>query len=439
MRTAIRGTIWFGAYLAVVLVPLIFAAMGVVEDDRGFWREFAVALGFVGLSMLGLQFVLVARLRAVAAPFGEDALVHFHRYMGYTGTVFILAHPILLIVLVDPSYIERVNPITAPWAGRFGTLAILCLLAVVVTSIWRLALRISYEVWQGIHLVLSTVAITAALVHVELIHYYVNQPWKRVLWILMTAGFIAVFLWVRIVRPVVRMRRPWTIASVAKERGGVSTVTLRPIGHQGFTFAPGQFGWLSVHRSPFALTQHPFSFSSNGDDSSKLQMSIKELGDFTRTISSIAPGTRAYIDGPHGVFSPDRYQGPGFVFIAGGVGIAPLMSMLRTFATRGDSRPCYLFFGMKRIDEATFREEIDTLTTQLPLTLIYVVSDPQSDWTGERDFITVDTLRHHLPAEYQTLQYFICGPSVMQDAMEDALGDLGVPGERVHTERFNFV
>lgn len=239
--------------------------------------------------MLGLQFVLVATLKRVAAPFGEDALVHFRRYMGYAGTIFILAHPIGLIVLVDTSYLERVNPLTAPWAGRFGTLAIVCLVAVVVTSIWRVALRISYEVWQGIHLVLSTVAITAAVVHVELIGHYVNQPWKRVLWAVMTAGFIAVFLWVRIIWPVHRMRRPWTIA-VARGRGGVASITLVPDGHRGFTFSPGQFGWLSVHRSPFALTQHPFSFSSNGDDPSALQMSITELGDFTATITSIVPG-----------------------------------------------------------------------------------------------------------------------------------------------------
>jgi predicted ferric reductase len=439
MRMAVRGAIWFGAYVAVIVVPLIFAAVGIVDDDRGFWREFAVALGFVGLSMMGLQFVLVARLRTVAAPFGEDALVHFHRYMGYAGTLFIVAHPVLLIVLVDPSYLERVNPFTAPWAGRFGTLSILCLLVIVVTSIWRLALRISYEVWQGLHLVLSTVAIAAALIHVELIHHYVDQPWKRVLWVAMTLGFLAVFSWVRIVRPVLRMRRPWTISSVDTERGGVSTITLQPVGHRGFTFAPGQFGWLSVHRSPFALTQHPFSFSSNGDDSSQIQMSIKKLGDFSTTMSSTAPGTVAYIDGPHGVFSPDHYAGEGCVFLAGGVGIGPIMSMLRTFAARDDRRPCYLFFGMKRVEDATYHDEILQLATVLSLTVIVVVSDPTYDWRGEHGYIDAEKMRRHLPANHVALQYFICGPGAMQDAMEDALVELGVPGERVHTERFNFV
>ncbi len=439
MRTAVRASIWFGSYVSVIVAPLVFAAIGIVDDNRGFWREFAVALGFVGLSMLGLQFVLVARLRTVAAPFGEDALVHFHRYMGYAGTLFVVAHPVLLIVVVDPSYLERVNPFTAPWAGRFGTLSIVCLLVIAVTSIWRLALRISYEVWQALHLVLSTVAITAALIHVELIHHYVDQTWKRVLWVLMTLGFLTVFAWVRIIRPILRMRRPWRIASIDAERGGVSTVTLKPINHGGFTFAPGQFGWLSVHRSPFALTQHPFSFSSNGDDPTQIQMSIKELGNFTRTVSTIAPGTVAYVDGPHGVFSPDHYEGAGCVFLAGGVGIGPIMSMLRTFAARADPRPCYLLFGTKRIADATYHDEILELAAQLTLTVIVVVSDPTDDWAGERGYVDAEKLRRHLPANHQALQYFICGPGSMQDAMEAALAELGVSGERVHTERFNFV
>ena len=94
---------------------------------------------------------------------------------------------------------------------------------------------------------------------------------------------------------------------------------------------------------------------------------------------------------------------------------------------------------MKHIDQATFREEIDSLVARLRLTVIYVVSDPPADWMGERGYVDVDMLRRHLPTNCQALQYFICGPNVMQDAMEDALDDLGVPGERVHTERFNFV
>ncbi|BBY61612.1 ferredoxin reductase family protein [Mycolicibacterium sarraceniae] len=439
IRVAVRGSLWFGLYVAVAMFPLAFAAIGVADQRRGFWREFAAALGFVGLSMMGMQLILVARIKMVAAPFGEDALVAFHRYMGYAGTALVFAHPLLLIVLVDPSYIERIIPWTAPWAGRFGSLAILCLLGIIVTSVWRVRLRISYETWHAIHLVASAVAIIAAVVHVELINYYIDRPWKRGLWIVMSAALLGVFVWVRIIRPAIRMRHPWTVDSVVAERGGISTITFKPVNHAGFTFAPGQFGWLSMNRSPFSLTQHPFSFSSNGDDPSALQMAIKSLGDFTTTLAGIQPGTRAYIDGPHGVFSPDRNEGPGFAFIAGGVGISPIMSMLRTLAARGDRRPCHLFYGVNSLAAAAFSEEIDELASELELSVWYVVADPEPDWSGDRGFISEETLRMRLPARYQTLQYFICGPGALQDAMADALGAMAVPADRVHTEHFNFV
>jgi predicted ferric reductase len=88
----VRGIGWIALYLAVAMVPLVFAVIGPVEGGRGFWVEFSVALGFVGMSMLGAQFALVARFRAVAAPFGEDALVQFHRQVSYVALAFVLAH-----------------------------------------------------------------------------------------------------------------------------------------------------------------------------------------------------------------------------------------------------------------------------------------------------------------------------------------------------------
>ncbi len=440
MRQAVRGAGWAGLYVALVLVPLVFAAIGTPPAGRGFWTEFSVALGFVGLAMMGLQFALVARIQSVAAPFGEDALVQFHRQMGYAGTLFIFAHPLVLVLLVSTTYGRLFNPVTAPWRARFGLLAVICLLAVMVTSIWRSQLRIRYEHWQAAHAVLSTVAVVAALVHVELVHYYIASLWKRGLWAAMTAGFVGVVVWVRVVKPVTRLRRPWEVEAVAQEPGATWTVTLRPVGHDGFNFTPGQFGWLSLNRSAFAFTQHPFSFSSSAEDGGRVQMSIRELGDFTRSVGSIAPGARAYLDGPHGVFSPDRHEGPGFVLIGAGVGMAPLVSMLRTFADRGERRTVELFYAVRRVEDATFKVEVDSFASRLPgFQVVYVLGEPPPGWEGERGRIDGDLLSRHLPSHYERMQYFICGPSAMQDDMEQALARLGVPGDRVHTERFNFV
>jgi predicted ferric reductase len=297
-------------YLCLVVIPLIFAALGPFPAGRGFWREFAVAAGFVGLAIWGLEFALVARMRPIAAPFGEDAIIWFHELMGYFGTFFVLLHPFLLIVAVNSNFVNLLNPFTASPTGQTGTISTLLVLILIATSIWRSQLRIRYEWWQAAHALLATVAILLALWHIELVGRYV-QDWKRVLWALMTVAFIGIIVWVRIVRPIQRIRRPWEVEGVAAEAGQSWTVTLRPVGHQGFVYAPGEFAWLSVNRSPFSLTQHPFSFSSSPERDGRVLMTIRELGDFTRTVGSIAPGTRAYVDGPHGTLLARPLRGPG--------------------------------------------------------------------------------------------------------------------------------
>jgi ferredoxin-NADP reductase len=127
------------------------------------------------------------------------------------------------------------------------------------------------------------------------------------------------------------------------------------------------------------------------------------------------------------------------VLIAGGVGITPMMSMIRTLADVGDKRAVILFYGSKDWDSITFREELENLKARLDLTVVHVLADPPVSWTGERGFMTAEVLMRHLPPPYPDHEYFICGPAVMMDAIEKALGELGVPMSKYHSERYSFV
>jgi predicted ferric reductase len=89
MTIAVRAVFGVLAYIGVVVAPLAFAAIGASDPGHSFWTNFSVALGFVGLAMMGLEFVLVARFQPVAAPFGQDALLQFHRQLGYVGLAFV--------------------------------------------------------------------------------------------------------------------------------------------------------------------------------------------------------------------------------------------------------------------------------------------------------------------------------------------------------------
>jgi predicted ferric reductase len=282
--------------------------------------------------------------------------------------------------------------------------------------------------------VLAVILVVGAVGHIIFVDEYVGSLWKQVLWGLMSAAFVCLLAWVRVIKP--RRARPWHVARVTAERGDTTSVALTPPAGTEFRFQPGQFAWFAIDRSPFSLTQHPFSFASSAERP-EVEVAIKALGDFTSTVKDLEPGTTVYVDGPHGAFSIDQDEGPGFGLIAGGVGIAGLISTLRTMADRRDARPVLLFYGSRDWDDVAFRDELGELKERLDLTLVHVLERPPDGWDGESGYVTADVLARHLPVGYRRFQFFICGPDPMMDAAEEALAELGVPAERVHTERFD--
>jgi predicted ferric reductase len=435
---SLRGAVWILVYLLFILAPLFALLAGSHPPARGFWTEFSVALGYSGLAMMGLQFGLTARFQYVTEPWGEDVIYHFHRQISLIAVGLVVVHPAILVV-VQPQLLAPSNMLDAPLSAYFAFLSIFSVIALVVTALWRLALKIKYETWHHIHVVLAVVAITAGVVHMAGSGFYLVDPWKRTLWIGLAMFWIGLLLYVRIAKPLFMLRRPYIISEVRKERGDTMTLVMRPDGHPGFRFSPGQFGWLTLWGSPFKLTAHPFSFSSSAADADgRVEMTIRSLGDFTSKIDQVPTGKRVYLDGPYGAFTIGN-PADMHVLIAGGIGVTPMMSMIRTLADRGDKRPVVLLYGVQDWDSITFREELEALKARLNLTIVYVVAKPPPDWTGERGFINADMFRRHLPPPYSDHEYFICGPNVMMDAIEKALGEMNVPMSKYHSERYSFV
>ena len=438
LRYAARGAIWVILYLFFILAPLFALLAGTLPPTRDFWTEFSVAIGYAGLAMMGLQFGLTARFRYVTEPWGEDVIYHFHRQISLIAVGLVVAHPLILFA-VRPELLALLNSIQAPWRARFAALSIYSLIALVVMALWRAKLNIRYETWHLTHIVLAIVAVTTGLLHMVGWSFYLTDPWKRALWIGLTIFWIGLLLYVRIVKPLFMLRRPYRVSEVREERGDTTTLVMQPDGHAGFRFSPGQFGWLTLWGSPFKITGHPFSFSSSAEvTDGRVEMTIRNLGDFTSVIYKVPVGQRAYLDGPYGAFTIGN-PADMHVLIAGGIGVTPMMSMIRTLADRGDARPVILLYGSKDWELITFREELEALKARLNLTIVHVLANPPVSWTGEQGFITAEVFKRHLPPPYADHEYFICGPDVMMDAIENALGELNVPLPKYHSERYSFV
>jgi predicted ferric reductase len=434
----LRGSVWLLVYLFFVLAPLFALLFGAHPPARDFWTEFSVAIGYSGLAIMGLQFGLTARFRYVTEPWGEDVIYHFHRQISLIAVALVIAHPIILFI-IRPELLRLLNSFAAPWRARFAALSTYSLIAIVVMALWRTRLRLSYEKWHTSHIVLAVVAVAAGLLHMVGWSFYFGDPWKRALWIGLTIFWIGLLAYVRIAKPLFILRRPFRVTAVHQERGDSFTLVMQPDGHPGFRFRPGQFGWLTVYGSPFKISAHPFSFSSSAAvTDGTVEMTIRNLGDFTSRIHEVPVGRRVYIDGPYGAFTTGN-PADMHVLIAGGVGITPMMSMLRTLADQGDRRPVVLLYGSKSWEEITFREELEALKERLNLSVIHVLENPPDGWTGEKGFINAQLFKRHLPAPYEDHEYFICGPGGMMDAIENALGELDVPIAKYHSERYSFV
>ena len=439
MSAPLTAIFWLGAYLAAVTAPLLALLFGPVPPPGGFWWDFAAALGFAALAMMGVQFVLTARFRRVTAPFGIDIVYYFHRFLAVAALAIAALH--YLVIRIDyPAALGAAHPADAPAHMSAGRGAMILFAALVASSLLRRRLGLEYDRWRWTHALGATAALVLAYWHVIGTGYYVDTDWKRALWAGYGLLWLALISYVRVLKPWLMRRRPYRVIEVRRETASACTLILEPTRHEGMRFQAGQFAWLTLGASPFALHEHPFSIASSAAHPERIEFGIKAVGDFTRSVTTAQPGQTAYLDGPYGVFSIDRHPGaPGYAFIAGGVGIAPVISMLRTLAERGDPRPLLLFYGNRRWERTLYRSELDALASRLDLRVIHVLGEPPQDWQGERGVLTQAVLDRHLPATRGELHYFICGPVPMTQAAEAWLTALGVRRSWIHTELFEWV
>lgn len=429
---------WFAAYGALVLAPLAALFGGARPPGLGWWWDASLAAGFAAFAMMAVQFVLTARFKRAASPFGIDVVYYFHRYLAVAGFLLAVAHPVVLFV-ENPAIVEFLDPRLAPVHMTAGVVALVALAVVVGSSLLRKRIHLEYDWWRRLHIAGAVVAVAGAWWHVREVGYYTAQPLMAGLWDLGGAALVATVLYVRAWRPWRLSRRPYRVSSITVERGDAWTLALEPCGHRGFPHAPGQFVWLTLRASPWAMREHPFSVSSAPRDDGQLTVTVKALGNFTSQIGSLRVGERAFVDGPYGAFSIDRHPAPGYVFIAGGIGIAPIISCLRTMQARHDPRPVLMIYAYRRWERMTFREELEALQTELALDLVFVLEEPPADWAGARGRITSQLLARYLPPapERGRRECFICGPTPMIDAVERALVEVGVPARRIQSEIFD--
>ncbi|TCO10498.1 ferredoxin reductase family protein [Natronoflexus pectinivorans] len=435
--SAKNGAKWLAIYVLLVMIPFLCAISGSLPEYRGPVIEFGVALGFVGMGMLAVQFLFSGRIREVAPKFGMDNILQYHREMGILALLFLLMHPAILI-FVQPEFGEYFNPqVNLPRAIALSS-ATIGLVILAFSSLYRAIIGLSYELWRLIHGTLSALILIVGIAHSIQVGHYLNATWQKMA-IITTMGLAIYFvIHTRIVRPWVNRKRPYVIRNIIAERDDCWTIELTPQGHQGMKYKCGQFVWITIGSTPFKMQQHPFSIAS-ACTGSTIKLTAKNSGDFTSTWKNLKPETTAYLEGPFGSFTPEPEKH--MFMVMGGIGITPGIGMLRTLEQQNSSKEVILLYANPDWENITFREELERLRTVVNLQLIHVLQElPQNPQSNiEKGLIDYEIIKKHAPANLNDFAFYICGPKPMMDAAELAVRDLGADWRYVYSERFNII
>lgn len=429
---------WLLAYLGLALLPMAVTMLSSRPPPRELLVEAGAMLGLLGLGVLTGQLVISGRHRWFATGVGQDNLLQFHRRTGVLGWLLVLAHPTLLM-LGDRAFLAWLDPREDLLRAMMMLGLLLGVSVLVVTSLWRVALGLQCEIWRAVHATLSLLVVAGGLGHALMGARHTAGLPTQLLLLGIVAVPLALLLETRLWRPWRLRQRPWTIIEIEQRSADTTRLLLRADGHAGLNFRAGQYAWLTVGNTPFSLQQHPFSMASSPSDPTKLEFIAKELGDFTGTLSDIEPGTRAFVEGPYGVFAIDVAANRRAVFIVGGIGITPILSMLRACREGGHSEPMWLLYGNQDESEIVAREVVEELADELPLTLVHVLLEPGDDWRGATGYIDAGLLERTLPPDADDIDYFVCGPKPLMDQAESALRSRGADMLRLHSERFDLV
>lgn len=402
--------------------------------------DLARLAGAVALALLLLQFLTSGRLERLSGRFGIDATMRLHQLAARAVLLLALLHPLAFALPGSPrEAMDALAMLFALEPMRSGVAALAALALLVAAAIARKRLPLPYEAWRGSHVLLALLAAGGALHHAFTVGTASGTGAPAVLWALLAAAAFATLAWSWLLKPFLLARRAWVVTQNEARGEGIRELVLEPANGAAMAYRAGQFVWVDFGRVPFTLRDHPFSLASSPREGPALRLLIRDRGDFSGAVESIAPGCRAFVDGPHGNFTHEGRGGQSILLVAGGIGIAPILGILRDLAAAGDPRPVSLVYGARDQARLAGREVIAAAAGRLSLRVTWVLEDPPAGWAGATGAITEAVIAGAMqgfdPAGTLALS---CGPTPMMLSVARQLRALGVPAGKIVYERFEY-
>ena len=383
--------------------------------------------GFTGFICLSLLIFSGDTAKFFDRYFGLNRIIIFQRKFSLFIAVFVFLHP-LFFVLSDSSFIRYlIIPDFTAFPFAAGAISFYIFIVVMIAS--KIYKKISYVVWQYIHILIYT------LFFFSLYHVVNWGSSSNIIFYKIIYGILLLAVSVGIIyRTQYKIRKrhagKFYVKEIKIETKDVFTLALNP--DKKFTFKAGQFCFLRLNKNKLH-SRHPFTISSSPYEQD-LRFTIKNTGRFTKTAFELEKGEEVIIDGPFGIFTL-KDSDKDVVFIAGGVGVAPFLSMIGDNLFNKKNKNILLLYGVKTKEEIISKEELDSIKEQW-FRKIYVLSNETIFQEGyENGYIGKNLIKKYVGNMDNSL-FYICGPTIMERYVKKHLLNLGVKKRNIIVENF---
>ena len=218
----------------------------------------------------------------------------------------------------------------------------------------------------------------------------------------------------------------FSVVSTRSETADTQTLVLRSDGGEPLAFEPGQFTMLYA----FGVGEAPISVSGDPQRPDELVHTVRSVGAVTKAICAGRESDRLGVRGPFGRAWPRPPAGGDVVFVAGGLGLAPLRpAIYAALAERDRHRRVIVLYGGRAPEQLLYRDELERWSARDDLELGLTVDVAGSDWRGQVGVVPGLLERADLDPEASTV--LACGPEVMMRFSVAAAVELGIPSSRV--------
>ena len=390
--------------------------------------------GTVAGCLLLLQIILGARLKCLDRIFGLCRLFRYHRIAGFIIACLIIIHPIMIFIPENRIFI----PLELRyWPEFVGLFLLLLIIFTVISGHWRAWLRFPFHRWWPIHRWAAFLIVVAFWVHVlSVSETFGQKPLQMVAFFSMCiCGLL--FFWIR-TRTIRNRRKSFLVSAVEPAGENTACLKINPNTKHTPIYMPGQFGFLTFISDHISKEEHPFSITSAPTKNSRLEFVARTTGDWTSKLNKLKPGDSVLMDGPFGMFShlqvPEKKE---IIMIAGGIGITPMLSMLRYMAAHNDQRKIILIWSNQTRKHIILPDEFQKIASQLKNLRIEHVLTRETEYREEKGRLDRPMLKRLLMNYSRSAAVFVCGPNQMMKEVYQSLVFLRFPRRFIFMERFS--